>query len=52
MMMLYRYVYKSSITGRFVSKDHAKLNPHLTYRQRVWFWQKAEEPAPVPGMYE
>lgn len=30
-----RYVYKSAITGRYVSKAHALANPATTYRVRV-----------------
>ena len=28
-------VYKSAITGRFVTKQHAAKNPKTTYRQTV-----------------
>lgn len=30
-----RYVYRSSVTGRFVSKAFAEANPATTYRVRV-----------------
>jgi len=29
-----RYVYRSSITGKFVSREYAEANPSITYRQR------------------
>lgn len=30
-----RYVYRSSITGKYVSWLYAKLNPDTTYKARV-----------------
>lgn len=30
-----RYVYRSSVTGRFVSAGYAKRYPHLTEKQRM-----------------
>lgn len=30
-----RYVFKSSITGRYVSAAYAKAFPDVTYRERV-----------------
>lgn len=30
-----RYVYKSSVTGRYVSKKYAEAFPDQTYRERV-----------------
>lgn len=30
-----RYVYRSAITGRFVSKAYADANPDTTVRQRI-----------------
>jgi len=30
-----RYIYRSAITGRFVSKAYAEANPETTIRQRV-----------------
>ena len=30
-----RYLYRSSVTGRFVSKAFAELNPATTYRVRA-----------------
>lgn len=31
----YRYVYKDSKTGEFVTKEYAKANPDTTYREKV-----------------
>lgn len=33
--MKYRYVHRSAITGRFVSKAYAKRYPDITIRQRL-----------------
>jgi len=30
-----RYVYRSAVTGRFVTQAYAKRYPHLTIRHRV-----------------
>jgi hypothetical protein len=30
-----RYVYRSAITGKFVTAAYAKRYPHLTMRQRI-----------------
>lgn len=30
-----RYVYKSAITGRFVSRAYAEANPETTVKERV-----------------
>jgi hypothetical protein len=30
-----RYVYRSAVTGKFVSPAYAKAFPDLTYRERV-----------------
>lgn len=30
-----RYLYRSSVTGKFVSAAYAKRYPHLTVRERV-----------------
>lgn len=30
-----RYLYRSSVTGKFVSKAFAEANPETTYRVRV-----------------
>jgi hypothetical protein len=30
-----RYVYRSAVTGRFVSAAYAKRYPHLTVRERL-----------------
>lgn len=30
-----RYVYRSAINGRFVSRGYAMMNPATTYRDRV-----------------
>lgn len=29
------YVYRSAITGLFVSKEYAEANPETTYKERV-----------------
>ena len=33
--MKYHYVYKSSVTGKFVSRAYACRHPKLTFKQRV-----------------
>lgn len=30
-----RYIFRSAITGRFVTASYAKRYPHLTVRERV-----------------
>lgn len=34
-MFDWRFVYKSSINGRFVTRAYAALHPATTYRERV-----------------
>ncbi len=31
-----RYVFRSSVTGKFVSRWYALANPKTTYRDRIW----------------
>jgi hypothetical protein len=40
MLKLYRYAYRSAITGEFVTEQFAKAHPASTIRQRIWFWQR------------
>jgi hypothetical protein len=37
---LYRFVYRSAVDGRFVTREYAETYPTRTIRQRLWFWQK------------
>lgn len=37
---LYSYRFRSSETGKFVSRAYAKANPKTTIRQRFWRWEK------------
>lgn len=30
-----RYVWRSAVTGRFVSKDYAKQNPDTTFKDKL-----------------
>jgi hypothetical protein len=30
-----KYIYRSALTGEFVSRDFAEANPSITYRHRV-----------------
>lgn len=41
MPKLFRYAYKSAVTGKFVTYEYARLHPAETFRARLWFWQKA-----------
>lgn len=34
-MRKYRYVYRSSVTGRYVSADYAAKHPRTTQKHRV-----------------
>jgi hypothetical protein len=40
-MRQYVYVYRSSITGKFVSAAYARLHPKTTIRQRVRYTNPA-----------
>lgn len=39
-MKLFKYVYRSAVTGLFVTAEFAKAHPASTIKQRLWFWQK------------
>jgi hypothetical protein len=33
---MWKYIYKSAVTGRIVTAAYAKSHPKTTYRERVW----------------